>query len=51
MLKASLADLPEEQQRRVLAAARGAVRQFGHRMVTWMREEMAVPDEGEESVA
>ncbi|MFZ5475998.1 MAG: hypothetical protein ACOZNI_04425 [Myxococcota bacterium] len=50
LLAPSLADLPEDQQRKVLAAARGAVRQFGHRMVTWMREEMQV-DEGEENVA
>jgi glutamyl-tRNA reductase len=50
LLSASLADLPEDQQRRVLAAARGAVRQFGHRMVTWMREEMQV-DDGEDLTA
>jgi hypothetical protein len=45
-LEAHLAEvldaLPEEHQRRVKIAARGALRQYSHRMLTWVREEMAV---------
>jgi hypothetical protein len=40
-LSDALGGLSEEQQRKVLQAARGALRQYNHRMLTWMKDEMA----------
>ncbi len=42
----ALGALPEEQQRRVLNAARGAFRQYSHRMLTWIKDEMSSAEDG-----
>ncbi|MDP2316138.1 MAG: hypothetical protein Q8P41_24790 [Pseudomonadota bacterium] len=37
--------LSEDQQRKVRMAARGALRQYSHRMLTWIKQELSVPEE------
>ena len=39
LLQEAVGELDDDQQRRVLAAARGAFRQYSHRMLTWLRDE------------
>jgi glutamyl-tRNA reductase len=40
LLGDAVSELPEEQRRRVREAARGALRQYSHRMLSWMKDEM-----------
>ncbi len=40
-----LAGLSEDQQRKMRTAARGALRQYSHRMLTWIKQELAGPEE------
>jgi len=44
-LAEALGALSEDQQRKVRHAARGAVRHYSHRMLTWIKHELAVPEE------
>ncbi len=39
-LAEAITALPEEQRRRVRQAARGALRQYSHRMLTWIKQEL-----------
>ncbi len=39
LLAGAVGELSEDQQRRVVAAARGALRQYSHRMITLLRDE------------
>lgn len=45
LLGEAVAGLAEDQQRRVLQAARGAVRQYSHRMINWFKDEIIVGDD------
>lgn len=44
LLAEATAGLPEHQRRRVLRAAQGAIRKFNHRMLGWLKEELAVEE-------
>lgn len=45
LLGEAVAGLSEEHQKRVMSAARGAFRQYSHRMLTWVKDEMAAGEE------
>lgn len=44
LLADATADLPAHQRRRVLRAAQGALRQYNHRLLGWLKEELAVEE-------
>lgn len=45
LLAEALDALSEDQQRKVRTATRGALRQYSHRMLTWIKQELTVPEE------
>jgi hypothetical protein len=48
-LAEALEGVGDEQARRVRAAARGALRAWGHRVVTWMKHELAESEPAEDA--
>ncbi|MES2640149.1 MAG: hypothetical protein V4850_11720 [Myxococcota bacterium] len=45
LLADALGALSEDQKRKVRTATRGALRQYSHRMLTWIKQELAAPEE------
>lgn len=45
ILSDAVSHLNDEQQRKVLAATRGAFRQYSHRMLTWLKDELVAGEE------
>lgn len=45
-LAEAIGALPEEHQRKVREAARGALRQYSHRMITWIKQELGRTEPG-----